>query len=95
MTIAIDGALSPISSGMEYHPSALNVRSRIMMRDSHLQEPFVRDVAISFAATKNRILRRIAEAPFQASSIVEEELRGLYHGFSSYLLAVPCWPTKD
>ena len=50
------------------------------MSDSSLQEPFVRDVAANFAATKNRILRRIAEAPSKASPIVEEELRGHYHG---------------
>jgi len=50
------------------------------MSRSRLQDPFVADVAASFLATKARIARRIAEAPAEAASIIEDELRGLYHG---------------
>jgi len=50
------------------------------MSRSRLQEPFLREVAATFRATKARIARRIAEAPAEASSIVEDEMRGLYHG---------------
>ena len=50
------------------------------MSRSRLQEPFMRDVAASFIATKARIARRMAEAPSEATAIIEDELRGLYHG---------------
>ena len=50
------------------------------MNRSRLQEPFLREVAATFRATKGRIARRIAEAPAEAASIVEDEMRGLYHG---------------
>ena len=50
------------------------------MSQSRLQEPFMREVAAHFMATKIRIERRIADSPSEASSIVEDELRGLYHG---------------
>jgi len=51
------------------------------MARSRLQEPFVREVAATFRATHARIARRLTDAPpTDASSIVEDELRGLYHG---------------
>jgi hypothetical protein len=50
------------------------------MSRSRLQEPFLCEVAASFRATKARIARRIAETPSEAVSIVEDEMRGLYHG---------------
>jgi len=40
----------------------------------------MQEVAASFRATKVRIMRRLVEAPNDASSILEHELRGLYHG---------------
>lgn len=50
------------------------------MSRSRLQEPFMREVVATFRATQDRIVRRIAEAPSGARSIVEDELRGLFHG---------------
>ena len=51
------------------------------MSRSSLQAPFMREVAATFAATKTRIARRLAEVPpAEASTVVEDELRGLYHG---------------
>lgn len=50
------------------------------MSRSRLQEPFIREIAASFVATKARIARRTAEAPEKATLIIEDELRGLYHG---------------
>jgi hypothetical protein len=51
------------------------------MARSRMQEPFVREVATTFRATQARIARRLAEAPpAEALAIVEDELRGLYHG---------------
>jgi hypothetical protein len=50
------------------------------MSRSRLQEPFLREVAATFRATAARVARRIAESPTEASSIVEDEMRGLYHG---------------
>lgn len=51
------------------------------MSRSFLQEPFMRELAQSFVATRNRILRRIAEEEeSRHSSIIEDELRGLCHG---------------
>ena len=51
------------------------------MAQSRLQEPFVREVAQSFLATLARIAKRLAESPSgDTSSIIEDELRGLYHG---------------
>lgn len=44
------------------------------MSRSRLQEPFLREVAATFRATKARIVRHMAAA------IVEDEMRGLYHG---------------
>jgi hypothetical protein len=41
----------------------------------------MREVAANFTATKARLLRRLTEAPAtEAEAIVEDELRGLYHG---------------
>jgi hypothetical protein len=40
----------------------------------------MREVAATFAATRERIAARIAERPAEAAAIVEYELRGLYHG---------------
>ena len=51
------------------------------MDRSRLQEPFMREVAVTFQATQARIARRLADAPpADAPAIVEDELRGLYHG---------------
>ena len=51
------------------------------MSKSHLQEPFMKEVRENFRATQKRIVRRLAQAPqTEASDIVEDELRGLYHG---------------
>ena len=41
----------------------------------------MREYAETFIATRNRLLGRLADAPIgQSASIVEDELRGLYHG---------------
>jgi hypothetical protein len=46
-----------------------------------MQEPFLREWAATFVATKGRVLRRLAAAPHdEAAAIIEDELRGLYHG---------------
>ena len=50
------------------------------MGRSRLQEPFIRELVENFRATQARIVRRIEVSPGEAASIVEEELRGLYHG---------------
>lgn len=51
------------------------------MARSRLQEPFMREFAATFRATQARIERRLAAAsPVEGSAIVEDELRGLYHG---------------
>lgn len=50
------------------------------MSRSRLQEPLLREIAAAFQATQARIARRIAEAPAEVASIVEDEMRGLYHG---------------
>jgi hypothetical protein len=51
------------------------------MERSRLQEPFVREVAENFRATHVRIARRLADSlPADSVAIIEEELRGLYHG---------------
>lgn len=50
------------------------------MSKSRLQEPFLREVAEAFRATQARIVRRLANAPTETASIIEDELRGLYHG---------------
>jgi hypothetical protein len=51
------------------------------MSQSHLQEPFMREVAATFLATKARIVRRLEQVPSsERSAILEDELRGLYHG---------------
>jgi hypothetical protein len=49
------------------------------MTRSRLQEPFVKELAETFHATRKRLLRRLAggEAP---AEVVDDELRGLYHG---------------
>lgn len=48
---------------------------------SRLQEPFVLEVAATFRSTQDRIARRLSSAlPGDATAIVEDELRGLYHG---------------
>ena len=50
------------------------------MPRSRLQEPFVREIAATFQATQARIVRRLSGAPsIDASTIVDDELRGLYH----------------
>jgi hypothetical protein len=51
------------------------------MGHSHLQEPFLREVALNFQATQKRIVKRLAtNPPDDTAAIVEDELRGLYHG---------------
>jgi hypothetical protein len=51
------------------------------MAKSRLQEPFLRELVVAFQATQARIERRLAGAfPVAASAILEDELRGLYHG---------------
>lgn len=50
------------------------------MSHSRLQEPFLREVAANFRATSDRIVLRVAEDPTEAASIIEDEMRGLYHG---------------
>ena len=51
------------------------------MARSRLQEPFVREVAATFRATQARIARRLAGVPpAESAAIIEDELRGLYHG---------------
>ena len=51
------------------------------MARSRLQEPFVREIAATFRATQARIARRLAEVPpADPAAVVEDELRGLYHG---------------
>lgn len=51
------------------------------MSRSSLQEPFLREIAANFAATQARIARRLADvSPAEAVAIVDDELRGLYHG---------------
>ena len=51
------------------------------MSQSRLQEPFMRELAATFRATQSRIIRRLAEtSPMDIEVIVEDELRGLYHG---------------
>lgn len=51
------------------------------MSRSRLQEPFLREVVANFLATKARILARLAEAPRTGvAAVIEDELRGLYHG---------------
>jgi hypothetical protein len=51
------------------------------MARSRLQEPFLREFAATFRAAQARIERRLAESsPADAPAVVEDELRGLYHG---------------
>lgn len=44
-----------------------------------MQDPFMQEVARTFAATRDRLLRRLHE-PENTSDVVDDELRGLYHG---------------
>lgn len=50
------------------------------MTASRLQEPFLRELAAAFQATRDRIVRRLAATPAHAEAAIEDELRGLYHG---------------
>lgn len=51
------------------------------MSHSRLQVPFLKDMAAGFKATSARLQKRLAESPASLhASIVEDELRGLYHG---------------
>ena len=51
------------------------------MARSRLQEPFMREVSLAFAATAARIERRLAQASAaEAKAVIDDELRGLYHG---------------
>ena len=53
------------------------------MTKSDLQGPFLREFAANFQATRDRILSRLAgcgASPEKAAEVVDDELRGLYHG---------------
>ena len=51
------------------------------MSRSYLQDPFMCEVVANFVATQARIARRLAGTPAgEAAAVVEDELRGLYHG---------------
>ena len=51
------------------------------MPNSELQEPFMVELAECCHATAERITRRLSSVPEdQVSTIVRDELRGLYHG---------------
>ena len=51
------------------------------MPRSRLQEPFLRELVANFRATQARIVRRLAEdSSDEASPVIKDELRGLYHG---------------
>jgi hypothetical protein len=51
------------------------------MSRSRLQEKFMEELAATFRATQARIERRLADDTHaNAPAIVEDELRGLYHG---------------
>jgi hypothetical protein len=51
------------------------------MSRSRLQKPFLREVAAIFLATKARLARRLTSVPSgEGDAIIEEELKGLYHG---------------
>lgn len=47
---------------------------------SPLQQPFLDEIAKAFCATQLRIMKRLADTPLDASNVIEDELRGLYHG---------------
>ena len=51
------------------------------MARSRLQETFMQEYAATFKATRSRMLRRLADAPpTEVAAVLEDELRGLYHG---------------
>jgi hypothetical protein len=54
------------------------------MSVSRLQEPFLSELAETFAATQRRIVRRLAEVESSDTAardaMLLEEFRGLYHG---------------
>ena len=54
------------------------------MGRSNLQEPFLRDLVASFKATEARIVRRLRDEARSdtagGAGVIEDELRGLYHG---------------
>jgi hypothetical protein len=52
------------------------------MPPSDLQEPFLRELAHTFQATRDRILVRLreSEAGTDPQAVVGAELRGLFHG---------------
>jgi hypothetical protein len=52
------------------------------MPASDLQEPFLRELALTFQATRDRILTRLqaVQPGSDAHAVMEEELRGLFHG---------------
>lgn len=47
---------------------------------SYLQEPFLKELVVGFKATQRRIMQRLVNEPEASAAIVEDELRGLYHG---------------
>lgn len=47
---------------------------------SELQAAFMREVAANFIATRNRLLARIHTGDEAMEIILNDELRGLYHG---------------
>lgn len=51
------------------------------MSRSSLQQPFMQEVAENFLAIKKRLVKRLEmSSPSDAEDIIEDELRGLYHG---------------
>lgn len=51
------------------------------MSRSRLQDPFLKELAATFKATSQRIQKRLAESSvIDHDEIIDDELRGLYHG---------------
>ena len=51
------------------------------MSNSRLQEPFMEELVQTFRATNKRLVQRLSNSSSaDADSIVEDEMRGLYHG---------------
>ena len=52
------------------------------MPTSDLQDPFLRELALTFQATRDRMLARLQEAGSGSAprAVVDDELRGLFHG---------------
>ena len=51
------------------------------MSISRLQDRFMKEIAEAFQATQARIVKRLAKCQsIEVNAIIEDELRGLYHG---------------